>query len=123
MVCVMSLCVSVPAAPWAKLTPFCVPLRFEGSVEVKEDELASVKVERQDFLMAVEETIPAFGAATELVRQRGVALAFQTAAQLKWQQLNLMCLPIVVPPSSRSASATALCSGASPCSGCSRTAR
>lgn len=42
--------------------------RFEGSVEVKEDELANVKVERQDFLMAVEEVTPAFGASTELVR-------------------------------------------------------
>jgi len=44
-------------------------IKFEGSVEVKEDELASVKVERQDFLMAVEETIPAFGAATELLEE------------------------------------------------------
>lgn len=44
------------------------PRRFEGSVEVKEDELASVKVERQDFLLAVKEVVPAFGASTELVR-------------------------------------------------------
>lgn len=46
------------------------PRRFEGSVEVKEDELASVKVERQDFLLAVQEVVPAFGASTELVRGR-----------------------------------------------------
>eukprot|EP00045_Choanoeca_perplexa_P011308 m.119347 g.119347 ORF g.119347 m.119347 type:complete len:755 (+) comp15586_c0_seq1:125-2389(+) len=40
-------------------------IKFEGTVEVKQEMLDSIKVERQDFLLALGEVIPAFGAATE----------------------------------------------------------
>eukprot|EP00043_Microstomoeca_roanoka_P008729 m.83797 g.83797 ORF g.83797 m.83797 type:complete len:760 (+) comp14362_c0_seq1:174-2453(+) len=40
-------------------------IKFEGNVEVKAEELANIKVTREDFLNAVQEVTPAFGAATE----------------------------------------------------------
>ncbi|EGD76359.1 vesicle-fusing ATPase [Salpingoeca rosetta] len=40
-------------------------IKFDNTVEVKTEELSSIKVTREDFLNAVQEVIPAFGAATE----------------------------------------------------------
>ncbi|EDQ87970.1 uncharacterized protein MONBRDRAFT_21577 [Monosiga brevicollis MX1] len=40
-------------------------IKFEGKVEVKQEMIKDMKVEREDFMRALEELKPAFGAATE----------------------------------------------------------